>query len=229
MLKTDEISGTIRRVGTSNSDYFASSPATAYPPLATRSATSPLPSPHFAPLSRPKANTDNAPPSGIQVDPRAKDCSSQGNWPIDRRFVPRPLFGSIDSVKLSQSNKVGSRTEFGTLGKSSVLCTVMALSYWTSFNVNKDERPSTPTIPNHRPPELFIPSKIPRAAYPASKIAREASFPSEAHNETARRSEGLLWADVDNVQVNLGVGKEFGKRSQNHIHISILNNFLTLP
>ena len=117
MLKTDEISGTIRRVGTSNSDYFASS------------ATSPLPSPHFAPLSRPKANTDNAPPSGIQVDPRAKDCSSQGNWPIDRRFVPRPLFGSIDSVKLSQSNKVGSRTEFGTLGKSSVLCTVMALSY----------------------------------------------------------------------------------------------------
>lgn len=132
MLKTDEneISGTIRRVGTSNSDYFASSaPATAYPPLVTRSATFPLPSPRSAPLSRPKANTDNAPPSGIQVDPRVKDCSSQRNWPIDRQFVPRPLHRSIDSVKLSQSNKVGSRTEFGTRGKSSVLCTVMALSF----------------------------------------------------------------------------------------------------
>lgn len=119
MLKTDEIGGTIRRVGTSNSDYFASSaPATAYPPLPTRPATFPLPSPHSAPLSRPGANTYNAPPSGIQVDSRAKDCSSQGKWSIDRHCVPRP-----------RSNKVGSRTDFETLGKSSVLCTVMALSY----------------------------------------------------------------------------------------------------
>lgn len=138
MLKTDEISGTIRRVGTSNSDHFASSaPATAYPPLATRSATLPLPSPHSAPPSRPRANTDNATPSGIQVDPRAKDCSSHGNWPIDRQFLPRPPFGSIDSVKLSQSNKVGSRTGFGTLGKSSVLCTVMALSFEPALTSTK--------------------------------------------------------------------------------------------
>lgn len=148
MLKTDEISGTIRRVGTSNSDCFASAaPATAYPPLATRSAAFPLPSPHSAPLSRLKAN----------------------------------------------------------------------------------ERPSTPTLPNHRPPELLIPSKIPRAAYPASKIAREASFPSEAHDETARRSEELLWADIHSFRVNLSVGTEFGKRSQSRLFISIFNSFLTLP
>lgn len=77
----------------------------------------------------------------------------------------------------------------------------------------------------NRPPELFIPSKIPRAAYPASKIAREASFPSEAHDETTRRSEELLWADIDNLQVNLGVGTEFGKRSQNRLLISIFKIF----
>lgn len=119
MLRIDEINGTIRRVGTSDSDSLASSaPATAYPPLATRSETFPLPSSHSAPLSRPKANIDNKPPSGIQVDTRAKDYSSQGNWPIDRQNVSRPLFGSIDSMKLSQSNRVGRRTECGTLGKS---------------------------------------------------------------------------------------------------------------
>lgn len=115
MLKTD---GTIRRVGTSNSDYFASStPATAYSPLATRSEMFPLPSPHSVSFSSSKANTDNAPLSGIQLNSGAKDCSSQGNWPICRRFAPR---------KLSQSKKIGSRIEFETFGKSSVL---MALSY----------------------------------------------------------------------------------------------------
>lgn len=164
-MKIGEIGGTIRRVGTRNPDCFASAaPATAYPPLATRSATFPLPSPHFAPFSRSKANTNNAPPSSIQLDPRAKD-----------------------------------------------------------------ERPTTPTIPNHGTPKLFIPSKIPRATYPASKIAREASYPSEAHDETARRSEDLLWADIENVQVSMGVGTEFGKQSQNRLLISIFEILLTLP
>lgn len=71
-LKIDEINGTIRRVGTSNSDYFAS-------------------------LSRP-----NAPLSGIQVDSGVKGCSSQENWPIDRRFIPRPLT-KLASLGLSLS------------------------------------------------------------------------------------------------------------------------------
>lgn len=118
MLKTDEISGTIRRVDTTNSDYFSSSaPATAYPPRATRSATSPLPPPPSVPLSRPRARTDNAPLSDIQADPRARDFSNQGNRSIDRSFVPRPLLGPVDSFRLSQSNKAGGRMEIRTLGK----------------------------------------------------------------------------------------------------------------
>lgn len=129
MLKTDKISNTIRRVETSNSDHFASSaPATADPPLATRSTTFSLPSTRSAPLIRPRANTDNAPLSDIQVDSRVKDCTNQGNRPIDRRFVPRPLFGSIDSVQLNPSNKVGGRI-FQTFGKSRVLCIVIAFSH----------------------------------------------------------------------------------------------------
>lgn len=126
MLKIDETSRTIRRLGTSNSDYFASSaPATAYPPLEPRFAAFPLPSPYSAPLSRPRANTNNAPLSGIQVDSRSEDYGSKGNWPIDRGFVPRTPFGSIDSVRLIQSNKVHSRIELQTFGKSSVLCTAI--------------------------------------------------------------------------------------------------------
>lgn len=124
ILKTDEISGTRRRVDATNSDYFSSSaPATAYPPRAHRSATLPLPPHPSAPLSRPRARTGNVPLSGIQVNSRARDFSSHGNWPIDQLFAPRPLFGPVDSFRLSQSNEAGGRMNFHTLGKSVVLCT----------------------------------------------------------------------------------------------------------
>lgn len=86
---------------------------------------------------------------------------------------------------------------------------------------NKVKSPNTSTLPNHRAPDLFIPSKITRAAYSASKMTREASFPIEAHEEITSRSEDLLWADVDDLQVNLSVGMEFGKRFQNQHLISV--------
>lgn len=125
MVKKDELSGTIRRVDNTNSDYFSSSaPATAYPPRATRSATFPLPPPPHIPLSRPRARTGNAPLSGIQVDPRARDFSNHGNRSIDRSFIPRPLFEPVALFQSSQLNKVGGRTEIQTLGKSMVLCTL---------------------------------------------------------------------------------------------------------
>lgn len=76
------------------------------------------------------------------------------------------------------------------------------------FNTHKDKRPSTS---DHQAPEPFIASKIIRAARSISNMKSKASFKREAHVGTASRSEDLLWADVDAVQVDLSVGTEFGK------------------
>lgn len=41
-------------------------------------------------------------------------------------------------------------------------------------------------------------------------MEHKASFQSEAHDKTAHRPEDLLWADTNDLQVDLSVGMEFG-------------------